>query len=428
MFFPRLERLFVVLLLLSSMNFFTALTSSPREPAKVKTFSADVDVFSVAVDGTVYIYGGILVLTRWRRVLRAAQTVWPLLALAALACLSATWSVEPMITFRRSVSLLTATTIAIYLGERYSIQVFARLLAKTLCLVMMLVLVLYCIAPEYVIDYSAYGGAWKGLSRYKNTFGEHMAIAVLLLALVKFQRFDWLRYLGLLIAAGLLLLSGSATSLVCCILSLATTALWRLMRGEQRLLAYTLAALICCLGIYCMLSPPEPLFQVLGRDATLTGRTRIWTTLLPIIADHPILGYGYAAFWTGLKPELLSVWIGAGWPVPVADNGYIDLCLSLGAVGVCAFVWNYVRSLRSAIDYVRWEPRSAGLWPVSYLCFFALHSVSESTLLTSGSFPFLLFAILTTSLAVSRKYTVTCGRTINNQPFTWGYGPPVVSR
>ena len=210
-----------------------------------------------------------------------------------------------MITFRRSVSLLTATTIAIYLGERYSIQVFARLLAKTLCLVMMLVLVLYCIAPEYVIDYSAYGGAWKGLSRYKNTFGEHMAIAVLLLALVKFQRFDWLRYLGLLIAAGLLLLSGSATSLVCCILSLATTALWRLMRGEQRLLAYTLAALICCLGIYCMLSPPEPLFQVLGRDATLTGRTRIWTTLLPIIADHPILGYGYAAFWARLEAELL---------------------------------------------------------------------------------------------------------------------------
>ena len=75
-----------------------------------------------------------------------------------------------------------------------------------------------------------------------------MAIAVLLLALVKFQRFDWLRYLGLLIAAGLLLLSGSATSLVCCILSLATTALWRLMRGEQRLLAYTLAALIVVWG------------------------------------------------------------------------------------------------------------------------------------------------------------------------------------
>jgi O-antigen ligase len=409
------------------MNFFTALTSSSREPAKVKTFSADVDVLSVAVDGTIYIYGGILVLTRWRRALRAAQTVWPLLALAALACLSTTWSVEPMITFRRSVSLLTATMIAIYLGERYSIQVFARLLAKTLCLVMMLVLVLYCIAPEYVIDYSAYGAAWKGLSRYKNTFGEHMAIAVLLLALVKFQRFDWLRYLGLLIAAGLLLLSGSATSLVCCVLSLAATALWRLMRGEQRLLAYALAALIFCLGLYCMLSPPEPLLQVLGRDATLTGRTRIWATLLPIIADRPILGYGYAAFWTGLKPELLNVWIGAGWQVPVADNGYIDLCLSLGAVGVCTFVWNYVRSFHSAIDYVRWEPGSARLWPVTYLCFFALHSVTESTLLTSGSFSFLLFAILTTSLAVSHKYTVTCGRTINNQPFTWRYGPPVVS-
>ena len=70
-----------------------------------------------------------------------------------------------------------------------------------------LVLLVYLVAPEYVIDYSAYGGAWRGLSTYKNTFGEHMAVAVLLLALVRFRRFFWLRYVFLLIAAGFLFLS-----------------------------------------------------------------------------------------------------------------------------------------------------------------------------------------------------------------------------
>ena len=100
-----------------------------------------------------------------------------------------------------------------------------------------------------MIDHSAYGGAWKGLSADKNTFGEHMAVAVLLLALVRFRRFYWVRYVFLLIAAGLLLLSRSATALVCGILGLAAVPLWRLMRGKQRLLAYLGLPLIFFLGV-----------------------------------------------------------------------------------------------------------------------------------------------------------------------------------
>ena len=42
-----LERLFVVLLLLSSMNVITALTPSSKEQTEVRVFSADVDTSSV---------------------------------------------------------------------------------------------------------------------------------------------------------------------------------------------------------------------------------------------------------------------------------------------------------------------------------------------------------------------------------------------
>jgi O-antigen ligase len=400
------------------MNVVIALTPFSREPAKLRAFSADVNRSSVAVEGVVYIYGGLLVVMRWRRVLRAARTVWPLLALAALTVLSVSWSVDPMVTMRRSVSLLSATIVAVYLGERYSINSFARLLAQTLIVMIILVLVTYVLAPSYVIDYSAYGGAWRGLSAYKNTFGGHMAIAVVLLVLVRFQRLPWTRYVFLPIAAGLLLLSRSANAVACCVVSLAAIPLWRLMRSERRLLAYPLAALIFCLGIYCILAVPEPLFQILGRDPTLTGRTRLWTILLPVIANRPILGYGYAAFWTGLKAEVLSVWIDAERMVPVADNGYIDLCLSLGALGVCAFLVLFSRSFSRAIDYLRSEPGSISLWPITYFCMFAVYNICESTLLTTGTFPFLVFAILATSLAVNHKGEAASARIVNNQPFT----------
>lgn len=426
--FLVLERLFVFLLLLSSMNVITAFTPSSREETDVKTFSADVDRSSVAIEAGLYIFGGMLAVTRWRRVLWAARLTWPLLALAALACLSTIWSVQPMVTLRRSILLLAATMIAIYLGERYSIKAFSGLLAQTLCFMMVLVLVLYWVAPGYVIDYSAYGGAWKGLSSYKNTFGAHMAVAVLLLVLVRFRSFDWARWVFLLIAASLLLLSRSATAIVCGFLSLAVIPLWRLMRGGQRLLVYALAALTFFVGIYCILVFPEPLLQLLGRDASLTGRTRLWAILLPVIASHPLLGYGYSAFWAGMKPEVLSVWIDAGRLVPIADNGYLDLSLSLGIVGAGIFLYVFVRVFRMAVEYIRCQPGSIGLWPVTYLCIFAVDNVCESALLTRGTFPFLVFAILATSLSVHDKRLATPARAVDNQPFMWEWTPPLISR
>jgi exopolysaccharide production protein ExoQ len=426
--FPALEQLFVFLLLLSSMNVITAFTPSSKEQISIKMASADVDTFSVAIEAGVYAFGGILALLRWKRILRAARTVWPLLALAALACLSTGWSVQPTVTLRRSLGLLAATIIAIYLGERYSIEAFARLLARTLCLMMLLTLVFYAVAPEYVVDYWAYHGAWKGLSAYKNTFGEHVAVAVLLLVLVRFHRFDWARYAFLIIAAGLLLLSRSATALVCGVLSLAALPLWRLVRGKQRFVVYLFMALIFFLGIYCVLAFPEPLFQILGRDTTLTGRTRLWSILLPVIANRPLLGYGYAAFWAGLKPEVLSVWILAGRLVPVADNGYIDLCLSLGALGVCLFLYAFVQTFRRAIEYIRLEPGFIGIWPVTFMCILAMDNISESALLTKSTFPFLVFAILTTSLAMNHKRFVTSEQAAANHRFMWEAAPPLTSR
>ena len=426
---PVFERLFVVLLLLSSMNVITALTPSSKEQSETRAYSADVDTSTVLIEAGLYLYGGMLALVRWRRVLGAARAVWPLLALSVLACLSTIWSVQPAVSLRRGALLLAATMIAVYVGERYSIKEFASLLAQTLCLMMVSVLLLYLIAPEYVIDQSAYGGAWKGLSAYKNTFGEHMAVGVLLLVLIRFRHFRWVRYAFLLIGAGLLLLSRSATAAVCGVLSLAAIPVWRLLRGRNRLLVYLLVALIFSAGIYCILAFPEPIFQILGRDATLTGRTDLWTMLLPVIANRPILGYGYGAFWTSLNPEVLSVWMGTGrHQIPVADNGYIELWLSLGALGVCTFIYVFARSFRCAIDYIRSDAGSIGLWPMAYLCIFAADNMCESALLTRGTFPFLVFAILTTSLAMNRKRIVAPARIPDNQRLAGEWISPAISR
>lgn len=422
---PVLEQLFVLLLLLSSMNVITALRPSSRQQAQSRVFSADLDTSSVAIDAGFYAFGGMLALTRWRRVLRAARSVWPLLALPLLACLSTAWSVQPAVTLRRSVSLMAATWMAIYIGERFSIEEFARLLARTMCLMIVAVLALYLVAPEFVIDRSAYGGALKGLSAYKNTFGEHMAVALLLIVLIRFRHFRWSKYAFLLIAAGLLFLSRSATAVLCGVLGLAAIPMWRLARGRNQLLVFVPLLLAFSAGAYLILASPEFIFQLLGRDATLTGRTRLWGILLPVIANRPFVGYGYEAFWAGIKPEVLSVWIDAGRLVPVGDNGYLDLCLGLGLAGVSLFLFVFIGAFRKAVDYAKSQPESIGVWPITYLFIFAADNICESALLTRGTFPFLVFAILATSLALEYRHATTAVRTTDHQRFMPELNSPV---
>jgi exopolysaccharide production protein ExoQ len=406
--FRIIERLFVIVLLLNSMGMVTALMHPDR--SQRDSVSTELHTTDIALDGAVNLCGVSLVLVRWRRVLRAARAAWPLVALSALAVLSAAWSVQPMVTLRRSALLIVSTLMTLYLGERYSTERFARLLAQTLCLMMLLVVMFRILAPSYVFDEVGY---WRGLSAYKNAFGEYMAVAIALLLLVRFRHFDCLRYVFLLIAAVLLVLSHSATSLFCCVLVVAAMPLWRLTRvkGAVRYAMYLLMVVVSALGVYSIYSHTSLLFQMLGRDSTLTGRTRLWSALLPEIAKRPIVGYGYEAFWTSLKGEVVDVWIGNGWVAHVADNGYLDLCLSLGAAGVCVFAYLWFRSCLRGMKHLRSESAAIGLWPITYLCFFAIHNVGESTLLTTGTFPFLIFSVLATSLAVKKRPDVTVIRT-----------------
>jgi hypothetical protein len=125
---------------------------------------------------------------------------------------------------------------------------------------------------------------------------------------------------------------------------------------------------------------------------------------------------------------VLNVWIRAGRLVPVADNGYVDLCISLGAAGLALFLWVFTGAFRKSIEYLKSERGFVALWPVTYLCIFAADNICESALLTRGTFPFLVFAIVTTSLALGHKRAVTAAQTADPQPFMWELHPPVISR
>lgn len=396
------------MLLLSSMSVVDALTRpayvSGRDFAVIST---EVPLPTVIIESGVYALGLFLVLTRWRRVLKAARSVWPLLALTLLAAISMAWSDTPLLTVRRSAFLLGSTLIGIYLGERFSIEQLLRWLAQVLCIIIAASIVLYFVSPSSVKEYGASASAWKGVTINKNTFGWYMAIAVAALTLVRFRRVPWLRYVFLLAAAGLLLLSRSATSLVGCVLMVSTVPVWRMIRygARTRRLVYLLMLMALGTAIYFIWAKETLLFYVLGRDSTLTGRTDLWALLLSAIAKHPFLGYGYGAFWSGMKGEALNVYIASKWLPTGAHNGYLELWLGLGIFALPLFLYFLLRSFRMAAGYIRSNADWLSIWPMTYLLLFVFHNFFESHLLETRSLEFLMFVAITTSLAMECRDT-----------------------
>lgn len=72
------------------------------------------------------------------------------------------------------------------------------------------------------------------------------------------------------------------------------------------------------------------LLESLGRNASLTGRTEIWSRVLGMVVN-PILGTGFESFWLGERLDrMLSVYRA----INQAHNGYIEIYLNLGWVGI----------------------------------------------------------------------------------------------
>lgn len=99
----------------------------------------------------------------------------------------------------------------------------------------------------------------------------------------------------------------------------------------------------------------------IGRDATLTGRTEIWSTVLRLSADRPLAGYGWGGVWRGEVGGFIRVAFGYD-SARSAHNGFLDVVLLVGWVGAAllamAIVATAYRTIRLTIfsSFYAWMP------------------------------------------------------------------------
>jgi O-antigen ligase len=202
------------------------------------------------------------------------------------------------------------------------------------------------------------------------------------------------RVLGLSIFLFVLAMSGSRSFWLIDLCLIGCAALLTLLkRYDNRSRAIivacsvALAAAVTGLALYY-----APIFlTAMGRDVTLTGRAGIWREVWHAITKHPVLGYGFSAFWLGLQGESFNVIAALGFVVLHAHNGFLELWLELGGVGLGFFVISYLRGCLGAWRMISTRHFEYAVWPIYVLLLIFLSDIDENTLLIYNGIFWILY-------------------------------------
>ena len=344
--------------------------------------------------------------------LAAGQNAWRaliaspwLILLALLAIVSAVWSIDPELSFRRGIALLATTLLGIYLAARFDWLTALRLLGGVWFALMAASLIAGIVAPDFAVMKEVHPGAWSGGWAEKNQLGGHAARAAFLFAFLAWrdEAFQKTWGVALVLSVALVALSTSATALLGTMLGFGIlAAAWWMLKGRTWSLAlvFGVTTIIGAAALTYVLAP-ELLFGLIGRDATLTGRTDIWAELIDAISQKPALGYGYLAFW-GLDSEP-RYWLqkAVAWEAPSGHNGWLDLAVSLGLTGVVIYAIDVAATVWRAGRLSMGSP--AGVFAIGFLAQFMLFAMSESIILAQNSILWATYAFVSCKLALEAQ-------------------------
>ncbi len=341
------------------------------------------DIVSTASQlAIVAVLAGIL-LVRRRDYAPVLRHMLPYAGIVLLCFASAAWSDNPGPTLRRSVSLASCVAFGLYLRQTFGLGGAIDRAGRAAVALGVLSILVFVAAPRIGRETAlGYENAMRGVFSQKNPMAECMLLGVTCVcyrALADGLRPS--RVAALLLLLLCIALGRSVTSLAIALLVVGA-ALAMASGGRGRLLL-GLAAGWAALAAATMLAlAPKAVWSLLGRDASLTGRAPLWRQVLRAVAERPLLGHGYAGFWSDDSPQVQYLWLLAGWRAPDSHNGYLDTALQLGAAGLGGYLFLWGRVLSRAVQ----AARAGGLRESRWVLLFMLVNIVLN--LDEGPMPF----------------------------------------
>ena len=334
---------------------------------------------------------------------------WPL-CLAFLAMVSTLWSIDPGFTFRRSIPLIMGTFAAFCIGVDFDPQALSNLYKTILQWMVYISVLVVVLVPSLGISHGVHSGDWKGAFYHKNKLGMMMAMAVITFVVARPEKLRGTLSKGLTAMAALLALvllykSHASSAIISLAAAVAAQPIWYLFQLRKKvvtvalLLGYPLAAVV--MGLIIAYS--SQVFAMLGKDATLSGRDTLWAGVLDAIRLRPVLGYGYGAFWNQVGGTIILVRERTTFQAIHAHNGYLNLMLHLGVVGLVVFLVFLIRCVVLSIQEGRRIHNMPARWYFTFIVYMVVTNLTESQIIEQWYFLWLTLVAFYVTFSIERS-------------------------
>jgi len=171
--------------------------------------------------------------------------------------------------------------------------------------------------------------------------------------------------------------------------------LWLRYRQQLNRKRYMIILGIFLAALFVFIFNLDVIFQLFRRSSTLTGRTFIWEDILVNLwTQKPIFGYGFGAIW---NQEYYRVLIQTrhSWAFQVyfADNGFLDLLLNTGLIGLGLFLVFFVCTGIHAFRLLLKQHNMLSVFPVLVLVYVFWANISYSFLSEVDQFVWMLLIL-----------------------------------
>jgi len=290
--------------------------------------------------------GLIVLFRRSRRVIELLQSNLPVVLFFLYCAVSVLWSDFPDVSFKRWLRAIgDIVMVLIVLSDVNWQTALRRVLARVGFIAIPLSILFIRYFPELGRAYSRGGASsWSGVATGKNSLGMICLVFGLasLACFLEVYRAERSRQRTRILLAQsallvmtvyLLLKANSATSFACFFMCSAPMILISFFPLARKLVILHPMVLGIIGVAFCalFLNIGTGMVQDLGRDSTLTGRDDIWRAAFSQV-QNPVVGSGYESFWIGSRLETIQKILNQY--LNQAHNGYIEIYLNLGWVGV----------------------------------------------------------------------------------------------
>jgi LPXTG-motif cell wall-anchored protein len=338
------------------------------------------------------------------------KIIMPLVGFYIFVGISIMWSGTAGTSLLRYTGFILVTGWTVYLALRFEFRILIRLIVTCFIAIGIVSAFLAIFVPSIgTMDAYYHLGDWSGIYRQKNSLGRQMTLLILMSTFMLFYyREKGLAWTGLIVGLLVLPQTGSRTSYVITAIGLLCLVFLLLRRRPMMVLGLIIAISFGVLSVALQaVIQQDPLLLITGETVEIfgiplefTGRIGLWEFASGFVEMRPAFGYGYDGFWEDPRygGQLVKE---EGWLANDSHNGFYDLVLQTGFIGLAAFLLIYISQVYIAGKVVRLDNAPPAIqFAAFYIIFFLFANLTESYLLKATNVIQLLFSLAVMQLAI----------------------------